>query len=357
MHLKPVESSCDKSVYEFEILLHFLSLEVKTHSQRIHKWLTSYYSPYDQRDFFSNYSASYKLELEEIGSVFAHDLEPSGEGVFTKFCLANSHCHYADGVFYSKGEGQFAHQIEIDVRRRSTRANIGGEFIESEESFIYNVMRDVLGKLLLPLNNLMSMHGAVVTNGSRTIFLAGDKGMGKSTISLKLLENGYRILSDDSPLFTFIDGRTLVLSSLDELSVTTNTLKLFPSLNEFVSRQREISGKHFVSRSALGKEKVASGPLPITDFIELKRGPCQQPSLTEVSKNKVTGDLIREFMSIFGPQITLTSDPKLFKRATKFIFDTTSAMLLEARAFELRYDDQDLEKIPELIASTTGGAR
>lgn len=356
MHLEPVETS-DTKAYKFEILLHFLALEVTTHSRLIHKWLKSYYSSFDQRDCFGTYSASYKLALEEVGSDFALNMGPSRQGVFTKFCLANAHCYYTDGVFYSEGSGQFEHQIEIDVSRRLLRANLGGEFIESEESFIYNVMRDVLGKLLLPLNNLMSMHGAVVTNGSRTIFLAGDKGMGKSTVSLKLLENGYRILSDDSPLFTFTEGRTLVLSSLDELSVTTNTLRLFPSLTEFVSRQREISGKHFLSRLALGEDKIACGPLPVTDFIELKRGPCQQPSLIEVSKNKVTGDLIREFMSIFGPQIRLSSDPNFFKRATKFIFDTTSSMLLDARAFELHYDDRDLNKIPELIASTRGGAR
>lgn len=347
----------NEGVNESEILLHFLSLNLRTHSNRIQKWLNSYYSSHDQRESFEQYACSYTLEIEEMGS--AHELQMVNDrrGVFTKFCLANAHCFYSDGVFYSSAQGQFAHRIEIDIVKRSLRANIGGEFIESEESFIYNVMRDVLAKLLLPVNKLMSMHGAVVTNGPRTIFLAGDKGMGKSTIALKMLESGYRILSDDSPLFTVVDGKTVVLSSLDELSVTTNTLRLFPHLTEFVSRKREISGKFFVSRKALGESSLDYGPLPITDFIQLKRGICERPALTEVNKNRVTGELIKEFMSIFSPQITLECDPMYFKRATRFIFDTTSSMLIDARAYELCYDDRDLDTIPQLINSPAGAGR
>jgi hypothetical protein len=354
MALEPVDVNYSSSINKFVILLHFLSLDFKTHSTRIHNWLNSYYSPHDQRAFFTDYESSYSVEIEEIGSPNALKFDQERHGIFTKFCLANAHCYYENGVFYSSATGEFAHQIEIDIRNRTMRANIGGEFIESEESFIYNVVRDVLGKLLLPLNKLMSMHGAVVTDGTRTIFLAGDKGMGKSTIALKMMESGYRILSDDSPLFTFINGKTLALSSLDELSVTENTLKLFPRLAEFVSRQREISGKYFVSRSALDQSKLAFGPLPITDFIQLNRGACDQPRLTEMNKNLVTGELIREFMSIFNQQITLPSDPKFFKRVTQFIFDTTSSLLIDARVYKLDYDNRDLDRIPDLIGSTTG---
>ena len=357
MALEPVDVDSSSSINKFVILLHFLSLEFKTHSTHIRNWLNGYYSPHDQRTSFADCASSYSIEIEEIGSPYALKFDQERHGIFTKFCLANAHCYFEDGVFYSSATGEFAHQIEIDVINRTMRANIGGEFIESEESFIYNVIRDVLGKLLLPLNRLMSMHGAVVTDGTRTIFLAGDKGMGKSTIALKMMESGYRILSDDSPLFTFVNGKTLALSSLDELSVTENTLKLFPRLAEFVSRQREISGKYFVSRSALDQSKVAFGPLPITDFIQLNRGDCEQPKLTEMNKNVVTGELIREFMTIFSQQITLSSDPKFFKQVTQFIFDTTSSLLIDARAYRLDYANRDLEQIPELIGSATGIAR
>jgi hypothetical protein len=198
----------------------------------------------------------------------------------------------------------------------------------------------------------MMMHGAVVTDGKNTTFLAGDKGMGKSTIALKMVESGYKILSDDSPLFTFVEGKTLALSSLDELSVTENTLKLFPQFVDSVSRQREISGKYFVSRAALGPTKLASGPYPITHFIQLNRGACDQPALTETNKTRVTGELLREFMSIFNQRIVLSSDAQFFKNVTRFIFDTTSSLLVDARSYRLDYDNRDLDRIPELIEST-----
>ncbi|HEY9716931.1 MAG TPA: hypothetical protein V6C69_05660, partial [Trichormus sp.] len=156
------------------------------------------------------------------------------------------------------------------------------------------------------------------------------------------------------PLITHVNGRTQVLSSLDELSVTENTLKLFPELSASVSRQREISGKFFVSRDLLAPQLLASGPLEITDFITLDRRPCTSPRLLPQSRVTTSGELVKEFMSIIPRSIVHPADSTYFNRLMQFTFDALSQMISGARVFRLEYYNEHLESIPQLLRDHSG---
>lgn len=343
----------ERKCEQFTICLHFFELNISTHSARIALWLKSYFKSLDQSNRFSGMRSSFEFELEEVGSPQELNIENANNAIFAKFTLGNAHCFYDRGVFFSNDSGRYAHNIAIDLVNRRMRANIGGEFIESEESFIYNVMRDVLGKVILPSSSLLMLHGSVVTDGNQTIFFAGDKGMGKSTVALQMAHNGYRVLSDDSPLITYMNKRTQVLSSLDDLSVTENTLKLFPSLGTAVSRQREISGKYFVSRDLLASQLLASGPEEVTDFIMLDRRECKRPSLVPQSRVTTSGDLVKEFMSLTSRSIVHPTDAAYFNKIMQFTFDALSQMISRARVFRLQYYNDHLESIPQLLRGLT----
>jgi len=331
-----------------KITLHFLTLEISTHSTQFYDWLKAHYQSFDQSDKFPDKAQSYSIYIEEIDSPQALSVRPVN-GIFAKFCLLNAHCYYQDGVFTSAQKTESAHQCEVDTITRTVKMNLGGHFAQSEESFIYNVMRDLLKKIILPTSGLLNLHAAVVAGHGTVICLAGDKGMGKSTIALKLMQAGYSILSDDSPLFTSDGASTYALSSLDELSVTDNTLRLFPELAPCVVRQRDISGKYFVSRSMLASAQVY-GPLKITHFIELKRAEPGRAELRSRPRTMVTGDLLREVMSLF-PNF---EHPRsgFFAGVNNFQFEAISQVVADAECYTLSYSSSHLDQLPDLFANS-----
>ncbi|HEY9732033.1 MAG TPA: hypothetical protein V6C89_08975 [Drouetiella sp.] len=328
------------------IALESLRVDFLTHNKRFYDWLASYYEQGNGN------TAEYTITLEDLDSPHRIDLPARADGLFTKFCLiADAHCHFADGIFTSRAEGDLAHEIEIDVNARTVRGNLGGQFLKSEESFIYVVVRDILRRLVLPLNGYIMLHGSVVTTGDQTIFFAGDKAMGKSTIALEMMRHGFKIISDDSPIAFLSSDGAYVLSGRDQLSVTENTLKLFPELHECVSHQRDVSGKYFLDRRKLGSNRVTSEARKITDFVQLNRGSFEDLALTPIDKGLASANLIREFMPLFRKELVAETDPNFFRDKNNILFQTLGELLAGARAFELKYSDAHRTQIPSILSA------
>jgi|LakMenEpi03Aug12_release.lakeMendotaPanAssembly.Ray.scaffolds.fasta_scaffold170603_3 hypothetical protein len=330
------------------IALENLHINFLTRSQVFYERLASYYEQGGSGD------AHYTIELEESGSDSQLLLSPTPtDALFTKFCLiADAHCHFANGKFTSQADGALAHQIEIDVNTRTVRGNLGGQFLKSEESFIYVVVRDILRRLVLPLSGYAMLHGSVVTRGNQTIFFAGDKAMGKSTVALEMTRHGYKIISDDSPVAFLTDNGAKVLSGRDQLSVTENTLKLFPELRDCVSHKRDVSGKYFLDRRKLGPDRVTNEARKITHFVQLNRGTFDNPSLTPIDKAIASASLVSEFMPLFRKELCVADKPNFFREKNNVLFQTLGDLLAGACAYELRYSDVHRDLIPALLSAT-----
>lgn len=353
------------TLFRHAIALEDLHIDFLTHNEIFYNWLSSYYEqridigasfdaePSSTYDFSSSKSGTdYSITLEALGSPHQLVLPKLSDGLFTKFCLiADAHCYFADGKFVSQAEGELAHQLEIDVVARTVRGNLGGVFLESEESFIYVVVRDILRRLVLPLSSYVMLHGSVVTRGDQTIFFAGDKAMGKSTIALEMLKHGYKIISDDSPIAALTTSGAHVLSGRDQLSVTENTLRLFPELQDCVSRQRDVSGKYFLDRCKLGTNRVTSDARRITNFVQLNRGPCEQPSLKPIDKGIASANLVREFMPLFRKELAVQQAPNFFRDKNQTMFEILSSLLSGASAHELKYSDAHRSELPAMLSA------
>ena len=296
--------------------------------------------------------APYTVTLEALGTQHELVVPEMEDGLFTKFCLiADSHCYFANGKFTSRAEGELAHQIEVDVCARTVRGNLGGVFLKSEESFIYVVLRDILRRLVLPLSGYVALHGSVVTRGDQTIFFAGDSAMGKSTIALEMMKHGFKIISDDSPIAALTAGGAQVLSGRDQLSITENTLRLFPELEECVSRQRDVSGKYFLDRSKLGATRVSSEARRITNFVQLNRGAHEKAALVPIDKGIATANLMREFMPLFRKELALEQNANFFRDTNQTMFQILSCVLSGASAHELKYSDANRTELPALLCA------
>jgi len=69
---------------------------------------------------------------------------------------------------------------------------------------VYSIL---LGELFQRLGDYYLIHGAAVTDGDRTLLVAGPSGHGKTTLALGLVGRGFRLLSDDFAPLARADGR------------------------------------------------------------------------------------------------------------------------------------------------------
>lgn len=103
---------------------------------------------------------------------------------------------------------------------------------------VYGAFEDVLMISLAPLyrrRGWFPLHAfaALAPNG-RVALITGQMGSGKTTTGLSLLNAGWKLLSNDSPLLTVRDGQIRVLAYPGRLSAFDNSLARFENLKKFI---------------------------------------------------------------------------------------------------------------------------
>jgi hypothetical protein len=246
-------------------------------------------------------------------------------------------------------DGEYPHEMEYDLDTHVIRANVGGKYLANAQSVVSNVVRAILQSFVLPFYGIKSLHGAVLTKEKRTVLLAGQGGMGKSTTAIQLLRSGYEILSDDGPFFTTHEGNARALTSLDYVHLTGNTLALFPELEK-----RVVGGKDNREKFAARISDLQSGsqwrqPLPVTHYVQLRRtAHAATPRVEKLDRNAVHRNLLDESMVIFRhPRFRTAAYP--FAAYSAFVFDLVTTVVQGSETFAIEFADQHLAQIPALI--------
>jgi hypothetical protein len=332
-----------------ELLLHFLKFDIQTSSLQLDDWIERLYCSNDLTDRFPAKFKSLKLFVESQNSAQRKPIMPPSQGVFAETNLCNARCYYEAGRFFSANQGDYWHEMEFNLHTNEIRANLGGKFLQSGQAIISNLIRPILQSFILPFYGLRTLHGAVVCKQGRTIFLHGRGGMGKTTTAVQLFAAGYDLLSDDGPFF-FIDGASAqVLSSLDYIHLTENTLRLFPQLRTLVVGARDNREKFAVRISDLKNNEAWREPHRITHYIHLQRRPdVPAPSLRKINRNTSHRILLDESMVIFRrAQFQQSAGP--FGSYSQFVFDLLGKVIQGAETYELEFADHHLAEIPALV--------
>jgi hypothetical protein len=308
------------------------------------------YTSNDLTSLFAAQTSHLRLQLESRDSPEVLGLVPWSGAVFAETNLCGGRCFYRDGRFFSLGRGEHWHEMEYDLEAGAIRANLGGKYLQNGQSVISNIVRPVLQSFLLPFHGLKSLHGAVVTRDGQTIFLAGAGGAGKTTVALALADAGYEILSDDGPLFTLHEGRAFVLSSLDYLHPTEQTLSLFENLRPQVVGSKDNRGKFAIPLSGLRQGDDWKKPHEVTHFVELRRDSrVDRPRIRSVDKKRVLQELFNDSMVIFRRELFRGKPP--FRRYSEFIFDLVVKVIQGAEVCRLEFGDEHLSALPSLLSS------
>jgi hypothetical protein len=91
---------------------------------------------------------------------------------------------------------------------------------------------------LLERRDRFSLHAACVARGDDGLLIAGASGSGKTTLSVALTLDGMSFLSDDMVFLAISEGTARVLGFPDELDLTDETVRMFPSLTHLEGRPK-----------------------------------------------------------------------------------------------------------------------
>jgi hypothetical protein len=159
--------------------------------------------------------------------------------------------------------------------------------------------------------------GGVVRNGAGVLFV-GPSGAGKSTLVLRLVTDGFSLLSDDE---VWIDPESLLLHpSTRSLLLKENAWDLFPTHREkFVP-----SGETECRSWWLGADRLRAGcrasPTPVWGLILLKPPLSHRPTLETIGQTEALTTVLKECMNFgdFGESgltmlVRIVKSVKLFK--------------------------------------------
>jgi len=165
---------------------------------------------------------------------------------------------------------------------------------------VYGAFEDVMMISLAPLyrrQGWFPLHAfATVSPTGQTALITGEMGAGKTTTGLALLNAGWKLLSNDSPLLTTRNDKVYVLAYPGQLSAFVDSLLRFESLQRFIKTkakaEAEVKTKRvFRAEEAFNNpwatEEVAGGVF----FPQVVAG-LQQSELVDVSPAKALLQLI-----------------------------------------------------------------
>lgn len=332
------------------MLVHSLKFDIQSRSISFGDWPERIYRSNDLTGVFPSHVASVSLEVERQSSPRALDIAPidATNGTSDGIRLMGGECFYRDGRFYSESTDEFASSVEFVPATGHIRMNVGGQYDEVPTGWLLSlIIKAILQSFVLPFYHLKWLHAAVVARGENTIMLMGAGGAGKSTTALRLMLDGYALLSDDAALFTYCGGRALALSSLDCAHATQSTIDLLPRVRDEVIGDIDHRGKFSIGLGDLQPNELWRTPRRVTHIIQLMRRKVVQPSLIEVEPSLAAAALIGEAMTVFRDPAF--AGEAMFERHSRFTFDLVTSLMRDARVMALEFDNHHLDALPQLL--------
>lgn len=206
---------------------------------------------------------------------------------------------------------------------------------------VYGAFEDVLMISLAPLyrrRGWFPLHAfAAVSPTGHAALITGARGAGKTTTGLALLDAGWKLLSNDSPLLRLHDERVEVLAYPGRLSAFDDSLARFERLKRFRGAGDTAAEKReFGAEEAFGQVWAHTGPAGGVFFPEIVPG-LDRSELTPVKSTQAVLQLL--------PQAIEGWDKSAVARHLHLL----SRLVAQARCYRLRLAP-DVQALPALIA-------
>ncbi len=171
----------------------------KTNSDTILEYTLIEYGKYcssDSNQIFASYQPVESTEFEKL------KFPPDGKVVWEK---NNGRVSYKKGIYYGIYDNGLVKGI-YDAEK-NTIINL-----VRDQSHYFNICVGVIDYLFakaLFRHNIFRVHAAGVSKGNNVLLICGAKGVGKTTLLMKFLRNGYSFVADDSIFVQFLDNELI----------------------------------------------------------------------------------------------------------------------------------------------------
>ncbi len=210
--------------------------------------------------------------------------------------------------------------------------------------FLYFYLFELVFLYTLKRLNLFQWHSAAVVKNGRGVLLAGDAGSGKTTSALNLWQNGFKILSDDTVLLTKNRTGVYALANDVDLSITEETVSLFPDLEFLKETPRYKVGDQWKRRLEIKKiyphslATKAAVSLLLFPKISKNHSTTVEPLAPSEALIKCLGQKPKGLQSVIMDKITLANQ-----------FELYSSLVQSAKSYDLLIG-RDPENISKLVS-------
>jgi hypothetical protein len=183
----------------------------------------------------------------------------------------------------------------------------------------------VVDRTLAQRNPNVALHSACLVHGEKNLLIGGHSGAGKTTLTLRLLDGGFRYGGDDVAIVSPDGVRGLPFAPAVKPGAWKLIKRFHPKLNSYAIHLRQ-DGKRvrYVEPSPVALEETR----PVGWVVFLRRGTEGPATLTPIEPMDVVTRLVREAIS---PSRMLTST----------MLESIKRIAVNAAGFELAYSGLD----------------
>ncbi|MDD1776710.1 MAG: hypothetical protein LUQ65_00970 [Candidatus Helarchaeota archaeon] len=286
-------------------------LSVRTNSAVILDYLTTHFKSFfrdTEAPSFAHYFLFESTQFEKLHF-------PSDAGVvWTK---QDSKVFYQNGIYYGIYHGELVKGIY------NTKTNVVTNLLRDPTRY-FNIFIGVVDHLFakaLLAHDIFRLHAACVSKDNQALLICGANSTGKTTLLLKLLQEGFHFVSDDSVYLQFQNDRLICIPFPKTIIANFNDITKFPGLYHNLNVRSVFTSygtQKAVIYPAINNIPVDFHQMPVHHIIvsTISEGAS---SIFEVNQEKLKFDLL--FPSCSGKDllnIDYIKDPEVFNKQSDF---------------------------------------
>ncbi len=193
--------------------------------------------------------------------------------------------------------------ISLDPAARMAKAFLQEELLKDGMELFSFICAPIVETL--KYHGLYPLHSAALYGNGRGYLISGNSGCGKTTISLSLVSQGFKYVSDDFLLYHEEDEEIFVHSLYRSFNVDNNLTDFFPEVATGVKQHMSKDYKAYIEISQVFHGSFV--PFTKPDVIIL-------PRITPVTKSWISPLNRKETYSRLLKQITLAAENEIAKK-------------------------------------------
>ena len=227
--------------------------------------------------------------------------------------------------------------VTVDHRSGTVDAYVDPRILERGTEFV-SIFITIAIIDLLRLHGLYYLHASAVRSRNRSVLLCGMGMSGKTTLSLGLLFNGYRLCSDDAVFLRHDDGAVRAVGFKKDIHVTAETLALYKARLRGIKPPRP----PFHKASVPYRRFSTAGSITPDTIVFLQPGDRQHSKVEAIEPTRAMSLLIPQSLMLFFHHETAGTHVRVL-----------NALLHQTHAY-LCFCGRDLLQDPLIIFKSTG---